>query len=217
MFYVEAAGEHARHLGIGEEDLMQKGCTWILSRLSSVIRDRVDVRLPLDIETSILRLSGLTSLRAIRASQEGRLLSTTLSQWAVMGMESRRPVPIAEVVGEKRIDCLAEGEWDLPTLPRRVIPDDAALRAEGEHEVLYSDLDFNRHFNSSAWISTALDALPLDQLSRQPRRLDLHFIREAVCGERLRVLHAATADGATHFVRLSHSDDSPGFELSITF
>lgn len=217
MLYVEAGGEHANALGIGERSLMGKAFTWILSRLSTVIYDRVDAREPLQIETAIVRLSGLTSLRALRATQDGgrRLISTTITQWAAIDFNSRRPVPIDQVLGDSHYELLREGEWDLPTLPRRVIPDDVELSEAGEHLVTYSDLDFNRHFNSSAWISTALNALPLEQLRERPSRVDLHFIREAVYEDQLQVWHGSVEK--ENFIRLTHPDGAPGFEMRITY
>lgn len=215
--YVEAAAEHATLLGIGERDLMGDACTWILSRLSTVIHAPIDVQKPLDIETGIVRFSGLTSLRAIRATQdEGRrLISTTVTQWAAMGFHSRRPIPMEQILGDREFDLLEDGEWEIPTLPRRVIPDDVELKLADEHVVTYSDLDLNRHFNSSAWISTGLNVLPLEQLRETPSRVDLHFIREAVYEDRLQVLHECT--GAEHFIRLTHPDGAPGFEMRITY
>lgn len=215
--YVEAAAEHATQLGIGERDLMGDACTWILSRLSTVIHAPIDVLKPLDIETGIIRFSGLTTVRAIRATQdEGRhLISTTLTQWAAMGFHSRRLIPIEQIVGDREIPLLREDEWVLPALPRRVIPDDVELSKAGEHVVVYSDLDLNRHFNSSAWISSGLNILPLEQLRETPGRVDLHFIREAVYEDQLQVWHGRVE--RENFIRLTHPDGAPGFEMRITY
>lgn len=225
MLYVEAAGEHADRLGIGEGQLVASDCTWILSRLSTLIHGPVDIHLPLDIETGLIRFDGITSLRALRTTQEDgagrrRPVATTLTRWAAMGLESRRPVPLERITRGRTFDFLSEEEWSLPTLPRRVIPEETPLERAGAHRMSYSDLDFNRHFNSSAWIATALDALPMEQLRRLPLRVDLHFIREAVHGDRLTILSAADGTRGVQYVRLSYLEEEterPAFDLRLTY
>lgn len=218
--FIDVADAHADLLGIGARDLLSQSVTWVLSRLSLRMDGPIDATKPLDLETGLLPFSRLTSRRAIRATQgeERRTVAVVLTRWVAIDFKSRRPIAPERVAAPEEFDFLSEDEWPLPELCQRVIGKDVSLEPAGVHHICYSDLDLNRHFNTCAQVSTVLDALPLEQLEESPRQVDMHFIRESVQGERLRLL-TATGEGGVYYVRLvpEANEEEPRFDFRITY
>jgi acyl-ACP thioesterase len=58
------------------------------------------------------------------------------------------------------------------------------------HRVAYSDIDFNRHMNTMRYIDFAFDALPIEiPENLKAVRVDLNFMKEALYGDTLSLLH----------------------------
>src|SRR5208283_2827888 len=89
----EAAGNHARELGVGMNALRDRGMTWVLSR----IRVRI-ARLPgagekLDIHTWHSGFDRLFSLRDFSlVDAEGNPIVTAVNAWVMLDLRARRPV-----------------------------------------------------------------------------------------------------------------------------
>ena len=53
----------------------------------------------------------------------------------------------------------------------------------------YSDIDFNRHFNTIRYLQLIFDRLPVEAIAEdRPFRLDVHFLHESRLGDQLRIV-----------------------------
>ena len=176
----DAAGDHARRLGVSVADLRQRGLTWVLSRVHMTVE-----RLPHGGETVLVR--SWPSMREGRFScrefelfdQQGRQVAAATSSWAVLDLMTRRPVRLDDVLP------------DYPLRPQRAVHDDFASlprleTAEREERFLArrSDLDVNRHVNNVVYVTWALETLP-DQVADgfQLMELEVGYRAEAFAGD----------------------------------
>lgn len=195
---IHVAGEHATHYGFGIHQLMEMGATWVLSRLSIEFLHPIDVTKLLMITTGVHSYGGLTTERVLELAQEGRLIARALSRWVAIDLESRKPLPIASILTSEAILSKYDGRV-LVTLPKQLwsTPLRSELQLTYKHHVRYSDLDINKHVNSSVWVALALDAIPLSyHQSYEVERAHLHFIREGHAGELLEVWHTTKEQAA---------------------
>ena len=152
-FLQEAAGNHARTYGVSVDELLDRGMTWILSRL----RVRIG-RLPANGERLTVRTwpSGVERLFALRdftiCDANDTLIASAVSAWLILDTGSRRPVRV-------------QTHFVPPTAPRPRALDvgfeklSSTENPEREQEITvrWSDLDVNRHVNNDRYAEWAVE------------------------------------------------------------
>jgi acyl-ACP thioesterase len=177
----DAAGGHARRLGVAVADLRELRLTWVLSRIHLVIDRYLRREETVTVRTWPSSREGRFSCREFELfDRQGEIVARATSSWAVLDVVSRRPI---------RLDRLPV----YPLTPRRAVADDFATlpklaRADAEEEftVRRYDLDVNRHANNVAYVNWALEAVPA-QLTENFRlaSLEVGYRAEAFAGDRV--------------------------------
>lgn len=184
-YILHTAGEDADRGGFGVRDLNMRNASWVLVRMALEV-----VRMPAEYERIRIAtwVSDVTRAMTTRNfevfGEDGTPAACAVTNWAMMDLSARRMLDLHSL---RAYDSMTQ-DFPLPAaLPRRLGTPDA--EREYEHDVVYSDLDFNCHANSVKYIQWAVDTLPLEVL-REKRfaRTDINFLREVHYGERLRIL-----------------------------
>ncbi len=152
----EAAGDHAKLLGVSVHDLMAQGLTWVLSRthlqLPGAVRSREEVR----VRTWPSTREGRFSCREFEVTAaDGRPVARATSSFAVLDLATRRPVVIGERLPAWPLLPRRAIADEFPTLPRLTAPDVELVFRVGR-----GDLDINRHANNVVYASWALETVP---------------------------------------------------------
>jgi medium-chain acyl-[acyl-carrier-protein] hydrolase len=154
----EAAGNHARDLGVGVPEMRDKGLTWVLSR----IRVRIG-RLPkageqvriLTWHSGFERLFSLRDFSLVDAG--GNQIVAAVSAWVVFDLRSRRPVrPRTAFSPSVAGDIQRVFAANLDKLPAC-----GDIREGIAISVRWSDLDVNQHVNNSRyaeWVAEGANA-----------------------------------------------------------
>lgn len=174
------AGEHATGLGVSVHELRKSGHTWVLSRVHLAVE-----RYPRGGDTFHLNTwpSARDSLFTVRdfelTDDQGAIIGTATTSWAVLNLTTRRPVKLDEVLPS------------FPVTPRRAVADPFStlpILVKTERElrlpVLRSDLDINRHVNNTVYVGWALETVP-DEIDSRCRlsSIEVGFRAEALYGE----------------------------------
>lgn len=180
---IEVATDHANSLGIGLEQLIKSGHTWVLSRMSVEIRRLPAVNEPYTITTWIESINRSFSERMFAITDaEGNPCAYVRSTWVVLDIENRSLGDISAVVADP-----AEliSDRTMPMTPaRRQRPLPANTPEIYGHTFKYCDLDSNLHVNTVRYVELLLNAFPPEfHASRPIERLDVSFIRECYYGE----------------------------------
>lgn len=153
----EAAGNHARALGVSVEQLLERKMTWMLSRLHVKVDRYPSWRDTVFIDTWPSGHNGLFATREFRIYTEaGDQVATGTSAWLLIDLQRRRAVRIPDF-----IDAIP-----LPDLPRAIadpflkIAPPAQALIQRHFEVRYSDLDLNGHANNVSFIGWAIESVP---------------------------------------------------------
>ncbi len=199
----EVAGNHARALGWGIEQLQPGQLTWVLARLHLRL-DRVPAwRSDVAVTTWPCGVDRLYAVREFRIADGEGPCGVATTGWVLLHVGRRRPVRppagLAELGG---------------AVPGRALPDGFAPLeppVEASHEqrftVRYGDVDLNRHANNVRLIGWALETLPLEALGRPLAELEVDFRSEAMLGTTIRALADPVAgDGLAFRHRLEDAD-----------
>jgi acyl-ACP thioesterase len=196
-YFQESAGEHANHLGVGYNDLFNKGLVWILSRLSIQIEAYPIWGEEILLETWPAGIDGLAALRNFTISRSnGQKIIKGSSAWLVLDRETKKPL--------RDISTL------LKHLPDNHFPQNTAFEiprikpAEGLVKtltipVLYCDLDANAHVNNNRFIEWITNAFDADWYrSKRIHNLTVSFLNELQAGNTLEIRKAQTRPDTWH-------------------
>jgi medium-chain acyl-[acyl-carrier-protein] hydrolase len=208
-FLQEAAGDHARLLGVAVRDLMRHGLTWVLSRTHLRCFDTAHSREEILVRTwPSLRQGRFTCREFELFGSDGRPVAAATCSFAVLDLESRRPIMIDDRLPH------------YPLLPTRAIDDPfATLPRLGDFDVEktfrvgMADLDVNGHANNVSYADWTLETIPLD-LARSCRLADIQiaYRAEVLYDQTVVSRCRATGEGPEFLHQLIRGED--GMELT---
>lgn len=183
------AGTDAQRKGFGTDVLNKNNWSWVLLRMAVEFDHRPEQYTDLSITTWVSDYGRMMSTRNFTLQDgEGREMGRVVTQWCMIDLTSRRPMDLTApamvaIYGDSVVDCPSPIE-----APRRLGAIEATDRVE--RDVVYSDIDFNRHVNTLRYIDMMLDRLPIESFAEnRPLRLDLNFQHECRYGQRLTIGH----------------------------
>jgi acyl-ACP thioesterase len=203
-FFQETAASHASSVGIGVEDLLERGMTWVLRRYRINIRDCPNGHCPngreITVKTWFEPQRNLMSVRAFEAfSPDGVSIADAWSAWIVLDLKKTRPV---------RLDRALPQAYFAATDPTGEPIDDKLPETDGncDYETIFDvrrrELDLNGHANHTAYLDWALESVPDEAVAGYfPARFDAEYIASAM---RERVIVRAKKTG-TSPLRFAHS------------
>lgn len=180
----EAAGKHAEALGVGIERLERDKLAWVLAKMRLELNDRPGPEQGVRIATWPVKVERLQFRRDfIMYGENGDVLAAAVTQWVVMGLESRKlerfPLYVREMEPESPQLALEDGDIRIPA-----VSGDAP---EGPvFPVRLADIDQNRHVNNGRYVDFALESAEVmgaEAGAMELRRLDLLFRAEGLRGD----------------------------------
>jgi len=174
----EAAGEHARALGVEGFELADgASATWVLSRLRVQLERLPRMREQITIETWPSDRDGLRASRDFRLTDtDGDALATATSVWFLIDPERRRPVRLPPSMDSF---ALRDRRRAL-TIASSTLTAPDPVETERAFTVRRSDLDRVGHANNVRFVEWALEALDDDAGLCE---IDMQFRAEAVYGD----------------------------------
>ncbi len=182
----DVAGIDYDHRGYTHAWLLEQGQVFLLSQVQIKM-----IRVPKPNEVITCRTwevgtKGAVFLRDYRIEAEsGEILAEAASQWLLVDPESRRVLRPKEFVGELKpiaYACAAK-------LPQRMLfeKEELTFMPQGVHTVRYSDIDLNGHTYNAKYADMAFDALRREDAVKPVRNFQIHFKKEAVLGDTIRI------------------------------
>ncbi len=181
-FFQDVAGEHARALGIGREEMLKENRAWVIVkaryRMLATPKqfDRVRVSTwPLPPRRSIFRRE--YAMTAI----DGTPLVIGSSEWVVIDTERRRLLPVGDVYPMQEFLDEHNFEDGFPHIPE--------IDGEGEAMTVlprFSDIDSNGHVNNIKYTNYILDAVS-PGADEHIRDFEIEYHREVLASDPLRL------------------------------
>jgi len=153
--FLEAAWNHAEHLGVGHSELARQQKLWVLGRLLLQIDGWPRWGDAVQIRTWPRGINGAFALRdfEIFDENETRLVAGS-SSWLVLDASTHRPLRINKLLQNLPTPLTRTALGREPSkLGPLTTPTHSVTR-----EVRYSDVDVNRHVNSARYIGWLLDS-----------------------------------------------------------
>jgi medium-chain acyl-[acyl-carrier-protein] hydrolase len=181
-FLQEAAEHNAVELGFDTETLLQRGLTWVLSRLQLRVTSVPKGRQGLEVETWPAAIESRFAHRDFRLRLPGAqgYFAVASSAWLLLDFNKMRPVTVSTVLPEKTV--LHRPRMVTEPFPPLETSGDPQLVTE--FRVRRSDLDMNYHVNNVHYIEWLAEAVP-ESLWRDAdvSELDVEYKRAVKFGD----------------------------------
>ncbi len=196
--FQEAAGEHARTLGFGYEEMTVKGWVWVLSRIKIKISRIPTWREEVNLRTWVVERGRMLSRRDFELlDKDGKRLVSAVTMWALLDLKAKRPVVLEKIDfgfpyrPEERVMEEEPGKLTVP----------AEARDSGTYRVKYSDIDMNGHMNNIHYVRIVVDSYPLDWLDTHiVREMEINYRAEARINDELLIRTHSEGDNFIHQV-----------------
>jgi len=179
----EIAGNHARDLGLGIQELQDEGFTWMLARLRLSVDRYAAWRENVRIRTWPAGLRGRVGAQRdfLAYDDVGRTLLRGVSEWLYVDIQSLKIVRLPPAFAALAPDGTPRA--GLPEAPDR-IPEIAKAEWSSSLTVRRSDHDFNDHVNNAHYVEWALECVPdAWRAGRRVGGLDIVFRAAARWGD----------------------------------
>lgn len=212
--FQEAAGHHARNLGVGREDLERRGCLWVLSRCWMRIDRYPDWGGAIMVHTWPCGVERAFALRDVAfLTEDGETLGSGVSAWLIVNREKHlpmRPKRFMEGVPPTKASA-APGE----VLDKQV--NARSLSQLRRFSVRYSDLDVNRHVNNAAYVRWILDSYDAQWHDRyQIATIRIDYLSETVLGQKVLIqAQDVDADGGQALLGVRSDSNQPVFQAGV--
>lgn len=214
---LNCAGQHASRRGFGIARLNDEDHTWVLSRLVVEFSELPKQYTRFSIDTwveSVYRL--FTDRNFSIRNQEGKVIGYARTIWAMIGMESRKPIDLMSLY-DGVIDSYCCKEEPCPIeKPTRIKV--TATQPSLAFTAHYSDIDINGHVNSMRYVEHVMDLFPLDYLRAHAiRRFEIAYVTESYCGDAIEVFADHDADEVWQVELRKAADGTPLCRCKICF
>lgn len=204
-----AAGYHAALLGVSVADLVERGHTWVLSRIHLAMQryprggDTIRIRTWPALRETLLMVRDFEL-----CDSAGIPLGRATTAWAVVNLKTRRLAKLADVLPNYPLHPRRALDDPFGTLPVLEKPE-----SELRLPVLRGDLDVNRHVNNTVYAGWALETIP-EEVDKNCclAGLEIGFRAEALYGDTI-VARSAKTEQADWYLH-SIENGSDGRELA---
>ncbi len=201
-FLLQAAINHAEHLGFGFTDTSKHDLSWVLLRINLQIN-----RLPLwkekfDVVTWPSRVKVITAFREFEVlGEKGEILCVATSEWSVINLKTRRP---------QRMNSLGDINSyfsDKDSIDSPFFKLDPKLEFEElfSVKVRYSDIDMNSHANAGKYFDWLSDAIYEISGTNDVAFISFNYFHECLLGDTLAVERSTDVPG---FIRGFKTDEN---------
>ena len=176
-YMLDGAWNHVRDSGFSHKKLLKDNKLWAASRFLIVFHTIPKWNQEVRVEMWGKGVDRFLALREfVLISAGGEKLASASSSWLIIDRKTNRPQKMERLWVEFPFQPgVVEIDAPLDKLPHS---DKAEIRTH--HEVLFTDLDINRHLTASRYMEWILDGFPEEVLEKKyPYCFEINFMAEA--------------------------------------
>lgn len=203
----EAAANAMAADGMSYDALAAQGRVFVISKITLSIYSDIHANEEIEVETWATESARASFNRAYRVVRGGSVVAEAVSVWALVDVQRKRLVTVADAALPYREDAPLDLE-----LPARIPIQSDSLVLVDERRVRYSDIDRNRHMNNTVYADMLCDYVFRTGAGRISK-MSISYINEAPLGCELKVYFCADDD--TYYIRTVREDGKINCEAEI--
>ena len=202
--FMDLATEHGTAIKLGANDLLAKGCIWVISKTKIQFHKLPKFMDKVELETWPEKPGAIRCNRYYKISKDNEILIEGKSEWAIINFESQRLTKISEVYPTElthREDKVA----DAPFV--RINDDYNDAEILENYKIRSTDIDTSKHMNNAAYVKMIFGAFSTKELENMDiKEIDVLFKSQSFEGETLKICKREFESGFD--IGVLHADGS---------
>lgn len=192
---IEVATEHADALGVGFKDLQRDGNLWVLSRVAFEMKRYPHLLENYSLTTWIESYNRHFSERNIEIRAENdEIIGYARTIWVAINIETRRPADLSSIFHISETVC----DRPCPIAKQGKIRTSATPQIVHEYTFRISDIDLNRHVNSTRYVELILNQMDIADFDEFfLSRFEIEYKHEAHFNDTVEVASVISTDTMT--------------------
>ena len=181
-------------LGVGFDTLNPMNLFWAILRLHIRIESMPKWGDEITLSTWHRKQSGPLYTRNFTVtSGSGDMMVRASTVWTIMNIETRGVDRHLKMVNDSM--AINEDVFDTDCVKLN-IPHDVNMESRGEHHIVYSDIDVNRHANNAMYLSWVFDLFGMDYMSTHMLHdLQIQYTHEIHADDTVTLLMGTNSNG----------------------
>lgn len=214
QYVQESAWKHSRKLGFGYDFIHQLNALWVMGKLEVKMISYPVWEDNIIIETWHRGYEGVVASRDFKIyNADKQLIGAATSDWYVIGIDNRRPkrLHFLDQFLESSSQQRSINEDGLMIDPHKVLPHLL------DHQVMFSELDFHGHVNTSRYFEWVINACDPEVLfKRQIEKFGIRFLSECNLKEIIQISGQINLNEA-YFKGIRQHDGKVVFAATLRF
>ena len=201
--FQDMGGTHAYKMGVGIDFCIQNKLAWVSSNYHIKIFSLPKMHEKILVTTWPAIENKLSAVREFSVvNKAGDVLVTASSQWVLLSWEKKRPVLMRDHLPEYKKFPQRALETDFTK-----IENVERIDFETKFVARFDDIDLNNHVNNAVYALWSSEAVETDfRLTHRVGELEIAFKREALLGEKIKVITETHGETSIHSV-IARTDD----------
>lgn len=196
-FMQEVATNHAAHLNVGLDDLLENGLFWVLSRVKLEILQYPTLGEEIKVETWPKGVDKLFALRDFYIyNGDNKVIAKATTAWLII--DSKKLRPKRPKIFLERIPSFPD-EHAIIEVPGKII-ESAEKDIVFQKRVRYTDIDINHHMNNVKYVEMALNSFSEDIFKEKHlKSMQVNFLSECKFGDEIKIKKGIPYDTKNYF------------------
>ena len=180
-FMQDSASVNAENLGFGESFVFEKNLAWFVLKYRIEIFNQLTDPNSISVETQSRGAARLFAYRDFEFYNDGEMFARAASQWALVNFDTKKMVKPQDEM--KTLDIYEKKEYDLEF---DKIPALTEVSTQKEFEILFDNIDMNKHVNNTNYLAWALETLDFEfKCKFVAKNIDMYFKHDISYGGRI--------------------------------
>jgi len=179
--FQDIAEKSANSLNFGLQKLQEQGLSWYLLNYHIKINNYPKYNDNIHFQTwPCTTIKGLKAVREfLVTNSDGEIIIMASSAWLLVDLKTKRPVKLEKVSYKTFSQRVLESEFEK-------ISDITDITNQKSFDVLYSEIDINKHVNNSIYFVWALETIPPDIFTQYyPAEIEISFKSNVNYGDKV--------------------------------
>lgn len=162
---LDAAGLAAKRRGFGMDAMHERHRAWVVSRMMMSVAELPREYDFVDVSTWVSEVGNAASTRLFEIRDgRGEVVCRASTLWSIIDTEKRS---LCDLIETTDLSAFVAKRDDIEPIakPRKILIPAAECVGVRRHEVVYSDIDMNRHVTSMKYLQWCMDMLPYEVLN----------------------------------------------------
>lgn len=211
--FIQAAIKASSKYGFGFDVLRKNNLTWMLSRISVEIYDKIQWNETIKVKTWPKTIDGLLYIRDFIAyNSENKIIAKCTTGWIAVDYIRKR-ITTVDFLND---NFTSADKTALDYMPLKI--DETQIEQKFEITSTYFDIDLNKHVTAVRYIDWMMDTFDVEyHQANYPKKVHINYLKEILIGNKIELGKKQITENSFYFSAKNKSTGKKAFRAILSF